>query len=367
MPIGGNRSELTGATPMTIKVVQWATGAIGKTCLRAVIDHPDLELVGLYVHSAKKIGQDAGSIARRDLTGVIATGSIDEIIALEADVVLYTPLNPSDSLDEHDAIIKRLLASGKNVITTIAHVYPQAFGEHYAKGFEDACREGNSTLFGTGINPGFVAERLTVLLTGLCTRIDRIVTTEVYDVSEVQSAAFIFDLMGIGKPLEVIAEGSRVKRVFNHIFGELVAYVGHALQIEFDEVRADHEFGVANRDVTLPVGVVPQGGVVNFRWRWHGMKDSRPFFTIQMLWIADRQLSGWDLPDGWTVDITGAPGLHLKLDLVEPQGLPDRSKAMQYCVAAPVIRSIPDVVAAPPGVLLPPVFAAFSPRIGVRR
>ena len=58
---------------MTIKVIQWATGAMGKTTLRAVIDHPDLELVGLYVYSDKKAGKDAGDIARRGPTGVKAT------------------------------------------------------------------------------------------------------------------------------------------------------------------------------------------------------------------------------------------------------------------------------------------------------
>ena len=96
---------------MGYKVIQWATGSIGKTCLRSVIDHPDLELVGLYVHSDAKAGKDAGEIARRPLTGVKATRSIDEILALDADVVLYLPLNASDSLDGHDAVIKRLLAS----------------------------------------------------------------------------------------------------------------------------------------------------------------------------------------------------------------------------------------------------------------
>jgi hypothetical protein len=348
---------------MAIKVVQWATGAIGKTCLRQVIDHPDLELVGLYVHSESKDGKDAGTIARRPQTGVIATRSVDAIVALDADVVLYTPLNPSDSLDAHDAIIQRLLRSGKNVITTVAHTYPQAFGPEYAGAFEDACRQGRSTLFGTGVNPGFVAERLTVLLTTLCTKVDRIVTTEIYDVSEVQSSGFIFDLMGIGQSKETIQAGTRVQRIFNHIFGELVAYVGHALQLGFDRIEPDHEFGVADRDIVLPVGPVSAGGVVNFRWRWHGVVGDRRIFTMQMLWIADRRMPGWDFGDGWTIEIDGAPGLRLRLDLVEPVGLPDRSKAMQYCVAAPVIRAIPEVVAAAPGILLPPVFAAYSPRM----
>ncbi|MBL8629538.1 MAG: hypothetical protein JNM81_07910, partial [Rhodospirillaceae bacterium] len=63
---------------MAYRVIQWATGSIGKTCLRAIIDHPDLELAGLYVYSDRKAGQDAGDIARRPKTGIIATKSVDE-------------------------------------------------------------------------------------------------------------------------------------------------------------------------------------------------------------------------------------------------------------------------------------------------
>src|SRR5271170_1308735 len=90
-----------GRRGMSYRVIQWATGAIGKTCLRAVIDHPDLELVGLYVHSDRKAGLDAGDIARRPKTGVIATQSEDEIVALKADCVLYIPLNAGD-VKSHD-------------------------------------------------------------------------------------------------------------------------------------------------------------------------------------------------------------------------------------------------------------------------
>lgn len=348
---------------MSIRVVQWATGAIGKTCLRTVIDHPDLELVGLYVYSDRKAGKDAGEIARRAPTGVLATRSVDEILALDADVVLHTPLNPADTLDAHDDVIVRLLESGKSVITTVAHTFPQAMGADYAARFESACQRGHSTLFGTGINPGFVAERLSVLLTTMCTRVDSITTTEVYDCSEVQSPGFVFDLMGVGQPPEVVANGPRVQRVFNHIFGEVVGFVGQALKVKFDEVRADHEFGVATRELHLPVGVVRPGGVVNFRWRWHGMVGGRRLFTIQMLWLVDRSLPGWDVPDGWSVDIEGAPGVELRMKLIEPRGLPDRSKAMQYCVAGTVIRAIPDVMKAAPGILLPPTFGAWSPRM----
>ena len=42
------------------KVVQWATGGMGKNCLRAVIDHPAMELVGVYVYGADKARQGRG-------------------------------------------------------------------------------------------------------------------------------------------------------------------------------------------------------------------------------------------------------------------------------------------------------------------
>lgn len=348
---------------MAIKVIQWATGAIGKTCLRQVIDHPDLELVGLFVYSDTKAGKDAGEIARRPLTGVKATRSADEILDLDADVVLHLPLNLAGTFEEHDEMIKRLLRSGKNVITTVRHGFPWAAGSEYAAGFEEACRDGDSTLFGTGVNPGFMTERLAVALTSVCTQVDHILTREIYDFSQVLSPGFIFDHAGVGLAPEAFARATDMQQIFQHIFSEVVGYVGHALQIDFDEVVADHEFGTTDHDLQLPAGEVKAGGVVNFRWRWHGMKDGKPILTIEMLWIVDPTQEGWDYSDGWDIEISGAPGIAARVDLVEPENMPDRSKAMQYAVAGPVIRAIPEVMKAPPGILLPATFAPYTPRM----
>ena len=351
---------------MSYRIIQWATGAIGKTCLRQVIDHPDLELVGLYVHSERKAGLDAGDIARRPKTGVIATRSEEEILAIDADCVLHLPLNAGD-VKSHDETIKRLLRSGKNVITTVAHVNPWAIGAEYAAGFEAACREGGSTLFGTGINPGFITERIAVAMTGACCKVDEVTVTEVYNLAEVQSVPFIFELVGAGKPLEFFTGGNtHLHGVFRHIFGEVIGYTGPALGTRYDRIVEDHEFGVASKDVELAAGRIPAGGVINFRWRWRGIVAGKPFFTIQMMWIGDRTLAGWNKDDGWEIDIRGAPGIHMRIDLLEPEGLPDRSKAMQYCVAGPVIRAIPTVCRASPGILMVPTFAPYTPRMRKR-
>ncbi|MEQ8515019.1 MAG: hypothetical protein RIC38_05385, partial [Chromatocurvus sp.] len=179
------------------RVVQWATGAMGKTCLRTVIDHPDLELVGLYVYGEAKSGRDAGEIARRDPTGVIATRSIDAILALDADVVLHCPLLQFP-YDAHDDDVCRLLESGKNVISINNYFHPASLGEEHAARMKASCERGGSTLVGTGINPGLIAERVVPVVSGMLTALDSILCREVYDCIGMPNANYVFDVMGMG-------------------------------------------------------------------------------------------------------------------------------------------------------------------------
>ena len=75
---------------MSARVVQWATGTTGRLALRAVIEASDLELVGVRVYDADKVGRDAGDLAGCATTGVVATDRADDILALGADVVLVS-------------------------------------------------------------------------------------------------------------------------------------------------------------------------------------------------------------------------------------------------------------------------------------
>ncbi|HEV7524774.1 MAG TPA: dihydrodipicolinate reductase, partial [Acidimicrobiia bacterium] len=98
---------------MTYRVVQWATGLLGKEAVKGVLAHPELELVGCWVHSDDKVGKDVGEICGIGAIGVKATNSLDEICALDADAVVYSPVMAST----RDVI--RLLESGKNVVTPV--------------------------------------------------------------------------------------------------------------------------------------------------------------------------------------------------------------------------------------------------------
>jgi hypothetical protein len=345
---------------VTTRVVQWATGSIGRVCLRHVIDHPALELVGLKVHNPAKVGRDAGDIVRRPPTGVTATDQIEDILALDADVVLHVPIN-GESPDEHVEDLCRLLRSGKNVITTVGFTYPWAVGPDRAATLEHAAREGSVTLFGTGINPGLVAERLAVTATSICTEVDHVLMQEAYDCTPVASPAFIFDLAGFGRSEEDFRTASAGRaQFFESLFGEVLGYLTSALALPVDRVESDHAVGITAEDLTLPAGTLPAGTVSAVRWQWIAVDaDGRPRATIRMIWRAGPAQLGWADEDGWIVEIDGAPRVRMSLKVLDPIGRPEKSKAIQYAVAGPVVRAIDDVCAAPPGILVPPSFAAF--------
>ena len=184
-----------------LRVIQWGTGNVGKHAVAAVHEHADLELVGALVYSDEKAGRDVGEIVGIDPIGVIATKDVDEILALDADCVLYHAQgdwNPPAALDD----ICRLLASGKNVVSTAvtAWIYPQSTDGDVVERLEAACAEGQSSFHGTGIEPGWGSEVLPLTMSGLFRRIDSLVVQELMDYSTYDQPFVLFDVMGFGKP-----------------------------------------------------------------------------------------------------------------------------------------------------------------------
>jgi hypothetical protein len=345
---------------VTYQVVQWATGAVGKTCLRAVLDHPGLALAGVYVYSAGKAGQDAGAIARYPQTGILATRSRAEILALDADVVIHTA-RLQLPYSRHDEDICALLRSGKNVITTAGQHYPAAHGPDRLAAFDAAARAGGVTLFGTGMNPGYVLERLVLGLTGVCVDVQRIEVTELLDAATMPDPDFVFTVMGMGSdPAALDLREGPLAVLFGQLYREAIAFVCDQMNVEIEEIQPDHTVVAATRDLEIAAGRIAAGTVAATEWRWHAICAGRRFLTLSVIWTMDQDLPGYQHRNHWTVEIEGRPDLHLSLDMSDPPGTGLRTKAGQYVTAAAVINAIPAVVAAPPGVFVPPVFAPFT-------
>ena len=183
---------------MTIRVIQWATGAVGTAQLREVIDSPDLELVGLYVYSPSKVGVDAGTLVDRPPTGVLATNDASAILGLDADIVLHAASKAFPDNTNTDDIVA-LLESGKSVITTTSYTHLPTFGADVDERINRACGETGTRFHAAGEHPGFMFERLATSLTALSQRVDKITVSEFVDCRAVTARGMLVDLMGMGK------------------------------------------------------------------------------------------------------------------------------------------------------------------------
>jgi len=348
---------------MKYRVIQWATGSMGKSCLRAVIDHPDLELVGLFVYSDRKNGRDAGEIARRAPTGVIATKKIEDILALDADVVIHAP-RIQFPYSHHNKDICRLLASGKNVITINGHSFPAYHGAAYAAEFERACKQGNSSFFSTGLNPGFVIEKITTAATGICTALESIYVREVFDVSGAPDHDYVFNVCGMGSDpgkLDLTASGP-VTELMTGMYAEVLALVAFRLGMTIDRVESDHSVILAPVDIHARAGIVRAGTVAATNWCWHAVINGKRLITLSVNWIMGNTLPGFETYDHWKIAIRGKPGIDIAMNIVQPENNIEKTMGEQYGVAGSVINAIPEVCAAPAGIFHFPLFAPYRSR-----
>ncbi|MDH7796298.1 MULTISPECIES: hypothetical protein [unclassified Beijerinckia] len=346
------------------KVVQWATGSVGRTALRRIIDHPDLQLVGLLVHDPKKVGLDAGDIAKRPKTGILATDSFEEILALDADVVIDASLISVPYEKQNDKIAK-LLASGKNVISPNGFFLPDVQGEAYAGPLRAAALSGQATLAGIGFNPGFIAERLAVMVTGLVAKLDAIRCFEVVDASPSPSPGLIFDVMGFGAdPAKMDVTKGPIAKLYNIYFAETLTYVAEALGTSLATMTPDHEVTLAPHDIPVKVGVLPRGTVAATTWRWQATFANGVKMTHSILWTSSPALHGETDEAHWRIEIDGRPNVRLSLALTDPDPAAPLSRPTMDATAALMIRAIPEVCDAAPGFFRLPVLAPYATRLG---
>lgn len=338
-----------------VKIIQWATGSMGRTALRKVIDDKSLELVGVYVYSDKKNGIDAGQLAKRPDTGVLATNDIEAILALDADVVIHTP-RITLPYDKMNADVIRLLESGKNVISTAGFHYPMAHDESYWGPLKAACEKGNSTLAGLGVNPGGLIERIVLAATGFSSELDSITVRETVDASEMVSKEFVFGLMGFGAdPATNDITKGPLAGMYTALFSEILHFAGKALKVDLIEITPAHALTLAPHDMEIGAGTIKQGTVAATEWRWTATYTQDVSFTLSIIWTSDPKLHGKDANGHWVVDIKGRPNMTMTFSIDEGDPTKPQSRALTDATVSGAMRGIHDVIAAPAG------FFAFQP------
>lgn len=346
---------------MPIRVIQWGAGANGSALVRAVHRHADLELVGCRVYSETKNGVDAGILAGIEEIGVTATNDRRAIMEMDADVVLHCPRLVPDT-SENDADVVDLLTSGKNVISvTGSYSYPAAHPE-LAERIESACRAGGTVFAHTGINPGFIAERLATTLTGLCVDVESVQIEEAYDCSG-GTEEILFGAMGFGvEPEEWTADGP-FGALFDFLFVQLIHHAAHVLGVELASVDHHARVEPAHRDIEVAGRVVPKGRVAVIVQSWEGVPKDADQVRIrkETTWMLADDIPGYLPKRGWVIRVEGMPSLELELRYFPA----DDARYEPEAMVGAAIPMIGEVMSAPPGILLPTIFAPFRKRFEV--
>jgi 4-hydroxy-tetrahydrodipicolinate reductase len=340
---------------MTIRVVQWSTGNVGRHAIAGIAARPELELVGVWVSSADKVGRDAGELAGlgRPL-GVVATDDAEALLALRPDCIVHTAM-ADNRLPDAVADLQRFLAAGINVVSSgpVFLQYPDGtVPPEVTDPIRKAAADGGASLWVNGVDPGFANDWLPLVLTSVCERIDEVRCLEVLDYSTYDNPTVLFDVMGFGKPMDetpmLLMPG-----VLSLAWGSVVRQLAAGLGVELDEVTQTVVRVPAPETFEIASGVIERGTAAALRFEVLGMRGGRPVCVLEHVTRLRPDLGpDWPQPAGqgcYRVQVTGEPNYTLDLQLLGTDG--DHNTAGLKATAMRLVNAVEAVVAAPPGLL----------------
>lgn len=333
---------------MALRVVQWATGGVGVAAIKGVLEHPDLELAGCWVHSEAKSGKDVGEIVGVAPLGVAATNSVDDILALDADAVIYSPLMPNP--DE----VAALLRSGKNVVTPVGWFYP---GEKEGAPLRAAALEGGVTLHGTGIAPGGISDKFPLMMSIMSTGVTFVRAEEFSDLRTYDAPDVLRYVMGFGDTPEKALTGP-MQRLLDGGFIQSVKMIVDEMGFNADpKIRATQEIAVATAPIDSPMGAIQPGQVAARKFVWEALVDDEPVVQVTVNWLMGQE----NLDPPWTfgpageryeMEARGNPDFTVVIKGFQPESVAEGLKSNNGIVAtaAHCVNSVPAVCAAAPGI-----------------
>jgi 4-hydroxy-tetrahydrodipicolinate reductase len=358
-------------TERPLRVIQWSTGNAGRKALAGIVRHPALELVGVHCHSEEKVGVDAALLCGlAEPTGVRATNDRDALLSLDADCVCYTARGETRIRETIDDLC-RILASGKNVVNTaiVSLVYPPFASPKIRERLEQACRQGGTTFFTSGFDPGWSGDVVPIALAGVCERIDSVRISELMDYSTYPDPGFTGVYFGYGRPLDFAAPLLQ-PGMLKGGWGGMVLMLADAFGMKLDEIREEHERLPAPETFECAMGRIEKGTCAAVRFEVQGIIDDEPVLVAAHVnRLRDDVGPDWDRlsagkRSGYKIEVKGSPSLTCE---IEPEGEDgDHNTAGITGTAMRIVNAIPAVCASEPGVVSILDLPLFTARAAVR-
>ncbi len=342
------------ATP--IRVFQVATGNVGSEMIKRIAARPDLELVGVHCYSPDKIGKDTGELVGLAPNGVLATGSVEEIIAAKPDVLTFHGVFPDEDL------YVKVLEAGINIVTTADWItgwhrdknHPHPSGKPVTQLLAEACEKGGATFYGTGMNPG-LNQILGVVCSADVAEIENVTTIESVDVSCHHSKDTWIEV-GYGLPVDDPEIPAKLEK-YTRVFADSVLMMADCFDLKLDEVKFSYELGACTKDVDLGWYTLPKGSLGGNYIKYQGMVGGVPRVETHLEWqMTPHTDPNWNIKGCYITQITGDPCVYNKHMIFPKPGVdlsnPENFASIGMTVTGmPALSAIKSVVTARPGLI----------------
>lgn len=343
---------------MTYRVVVWGTGNVGRPALRAIAAHRDLELAGVVVANPEKVGVDAGGLAGIDPLGVTATDDAGALLAGDLDAVVYTATadtRPAEAMEDLVACLR----AGANVVSTSFYplLHPRSAPPELLDVVGAACTAGDSSVFVSGVDPGWALDILPGLVSGVGAGITEIRAQEVFNYALYDQPDVVREVIGFGGSMDELPL-MLLDFSLQMVWAPMLRILGDLLEVDVDEITTHVERRPLERTIEVPgMGTFEAGTQGAFRFEVQGHVHGHPLLVVEHVTrIDDACAPDWpqsSSPGGeHRVQLSGHPHLTVSVHGTEP-GEPGAAGGGNASAANRIVNAIPAVCAAPPGPVSP--------------
>jgi 4-hydroxy-tetrahydrodipicolinate reductase len=258
------RAAMNQTKPIT--VVQYGIGPIGAEIARLLFTKPWIQVVGAVDIDPNKIGKDLGEVIGLGReTGVIVTAEVPRKDNVKPDVVCHST---GSRLRDVAGQLTALLEGGSHVVSTCEELSFPLDEEIRAK-LDQVARANNVAVIGTGVNPGFVMDKLPLTITSVCQEVKQV------DIIRIQNASTrrepLQRKVGAGMTADEFRAAVDAGKIKHMGLRESLMMVGHGLGVAFDHVTDEViEPILADRVITTQYLSVQPGQVAGVHQTIHG-------------------------------------------------------------------------------------------------
>ncbi|MDC9015946.1 diacylglycerol kinase [Mycobacterium marinum] len=339
---------------MAIRVAHVGTGNVGRLALSELVTNPAFELTAVCVSTPEKVGRDAGDLAGVGIeTGIAAINDLDAVLATAPECVVYCAMGDT-RLPDAMADVMRILAAGSNVVGSSPGLLQYPWGvipDKYIARVQRAAEQGNSSIFITGVDPGFINDLLPFALAGTCQRIEQVRCMEIHDYASYDGAE-VMHYMGFGRSLDEVPMLLQ-PGVLGIAWGTAIRQLAAGLGIEVDEITESYQREPAPEDFEIAVGPVAKGTQAVLQFEIRGMVHGQAAIVIEHITRLRPDLRpDWPQPasggGSYRIEITGEPSY--AVDIVPSSRNGDHNHAAIVGAAGRIVNAIPAVLTATPGI-----------------